>query len=324
MTTFGDILLKSEGPGPTIVPMKGQKDGVGFANLFYDTDIGFWTDDLTSALHSTNDASLLKRDPANGAWTFKANAELDLLQHVENVVAMSDANNAAVGGNGQKDASDAAVDASKTILRAIDQYCTGKQWMYHVGHEKGEMMKPFLRESISGFKSNPERTGRFIVVDCGTYCGYSAILLASTIKECSPDLEFTVLSTEINPKHIGVATKMIQMAKLEKYITVIQTESVETALAEHVGNDAVHFVFFDHAKMQYLPDLKSLEKRGRMKKGTHVVADNVIVSEVCPILLHAPSLPFEMNHLSMHSDAHLPSYSLLSPHPGTFRVQRLR
>jgi catechol O-methyltransferase len=294
MTTFGDILLKNEGPGPTIVPMKAQKDGVGFANLFYkDTEVGFWTDELTSALHSTNDASLLKRDPANGAWTFKANAELDLLQHVENVVAMSDANNAAVGGYGQKDASDAAVDASKTVLRAIDTYCLGKQWMYHVGHEKGEMIKPFLRESISSFKSNPERTGRFIVVDCGTYCGYSAILLASTIKECSPDLEFTVLSTEINPKHIGVAMKMIKMAKLEKHITVIQTASVETALAEHVGpNDAVDFVFFDHAKDQYLSDLQSLEKRGRMKKGTHVVADNVIVSEVCPILMHAPSSSF--------------------------------
>ena len=319
MTTFGDILLKNEGPGPTIVPMKAQKDGVGFANLFYEDIV--WTDELTSALHSTNDASLLKRDPANGAWTFKANAELDLLQHVENVVAMSDANNAAVGGYGQKDASDAVVDASKTVLRAIDQYCTGKQWMYHVGHEKGEMIKPFLRESISSFKSNPERTGRFIVVDCGTYCGYSAILLASTIKECSPDLEFTVLSTEINPKHIGVATKMIKMAKLEKYITVIQTESVETALAEHVGpNDPVDFVFFDHAKDQYLSDLQSLEKRGRMKKGTHVVADNVIVSEVRPILLHASSLSFEIN-LSIHSDAHLPPSSLLFPHPGTFRVQ---
>lgn len=119
--------------------------------------------------------------------------------------------------------------------------------------------------------------------------------------------------------------KMIQMAKLEKYITVIQTGSVETALAEHVGpNDAVDFVFFDHAKDQYLSDLQTLEKMGRMKKGTHVVADNVIVSEVCPILLvlHAPSLSFEMN-TSMHSDAHLPSFSSSLLFPGTFRVQRL-
>mmetsp|Transcript_20033 Transcript_20033/g.57521 ORF Transcript_20033/g.57521 Transcript_20033/m.57521 type:complete len:329 (+) Transcript_20033:299-1285(+) len=285
MTTFGDILLKNEGPGPTIIPMKAQKDGVGFANLFYkDTEVGFWTDDLTQALHSTHDASLLKRDPANGAWTFKANAELDLLQHVENVMAMSDANNAAVGGDGQRDASDASVDAAKTVLRAIDTYCLGKQWMYHVGHEKGEIMKPFLRESISSFSSNADRTGRFIVVDVGTYCGYSAILMASTIKEIAPNLDFHVVSTEINPKHIVVAKKMIQMTKLEKNITVVQTGSVEAALAEHVGsNNAVDFVFFDHAKDQYLSDLKTLEKNGYMKKGARVVADNVIVSETLSI-----------------------------------------
>jgi hypothetical protein len=125
MTTFGDILLKNVGPGPTIVPMKAQKDGVGFANLFYkDSDVGMWTDDLIQALYSTNDASLLKRDPANGAWTFKANTELDLLQHVETVAARSDANNAALGESG---ASDASVDAAKIVLRAIDTYCMGKQ-----------------------------------------------------------------------------------------------------------------------------------------------------------------------------------------------------
>ena len=129
MTTFGDILLaKDVGPGPTIIPMKVQKDGIGFANLFYkDTEVGLWTDDLTQALHSTNDASLLKRDPANGAWTFKTNSELDLLQHVEHVVAMSDANNAALASDSSTDTS-----AAKTVLGAIDAYCTGKQWMFHV------------------------------------------------------------------------------------------------------------------------------------------------------------------------------------------------
>ena len=277
MTTFGDILLaKDVGPGPTIIPMKVQKDGIGFANLFYkDTEVGLWTDDLTQALHSTNDASLLKRDPANGAWTFKTNSELDLLQHVEHVVAMSDANNAALASDSSTDTS-----AAKTVLGAIDAYCTGKQWMFHVGFSKGKEIKRFLRDSVSLFSSDADRKGgRFTVLDVGTYCGYSALLLASTIKEFAPNLDFQVISTEINPKHIGVAKRMIRLGKMEEYITIVQTGSVETALSEHAGpSSAVDFVFFDHAKDSYLRDLQTLEKCW-IKSGTYVCADNVIISE---------------------------------------------
>lgn len=277
MTTFGDILLAPVGPGPTIIPMKAQKDGIGFENLFYkDTEVGLWTDDLTQALHSTNDASLLKRDPANGAWTFKANAELDLLQHVEHVVAGSDANNAALASDASTDTS-----AAKTVLRAIDTYCTGKQWMFHVGSDKGKEVAKFLKQSIECFSGNVDRkSGRFIVLDVGLYCGYSAILLASTIKEFAPNLDFQVISTEINPKHIGVAKRMICLSKMEEHIKVVQTGSVQTALAEHVGsNSAVDFVFFDHAKEEYLGDLKALETGGYIRKHSYVCADNVIVSE---------------------------------------------
>ena len=278
MTTFGDILLaKDMGPGPTIIPMKAQKDGIGFANLFYkDTEVGLWTDDLTQALHSTNDASLLKRDPANGAWTFKTNSELDLLQHVEHVVAMSDANNAAL-------ASDATTgtSAAKTVLGAIDAYCTGKQWMFHVGCEKGKEISRFLRECVGTFSTDADRKGgRFTVLDVGTYCGYSALLLASTIKEFAPNLDFQIISTEINPKHIGVANRMIRLGKMEEHITIVQTGSVETALSEHAGPcSAVDFVFFDHAKNEYLRDLQRLETSGYVKTGSYVCADNVIVSE---------------------------------------------
>lgn len=277
MTTFGDILLaKDVGPGPTIIPMKAQKDGIGFANLFYkDTEVGLWTDDLTQALHSTNDASLLKRDPANGAWTFKTNSELDLLQHVEHVVAMSDANNAALAPDASTDTS-----AAKTVLGAIDAYCTGKQWMFHVGCEKGKEVASFLRQSIGTFSNNADRKGgRYTVLDVGTYCGYSALLLASTIKEYAPNLDFQVISTEINPKHISVAKRMIKLGKMDEHITIVQTGSVETALsAEHAG-PAVDFVLFDHSKSSYLRDLKTMEACGYIKKSTFVCADNVVVSE---------------------------------------------
>jgi len=144
-----------------------------------------------------------------------------------------------------------------------------------------EMIKPFLRESIDRFRNDADSKGRrFTVLDVGCYCGYSAIFMAATIKEFAPNLDFHVISTEINPKHIGVANTLIQIAKLEEHITVVQTGSAETALAEHVGSkQAVAFVFFDHAKDQYLTDLRVLENAGHIRKNTRVVADNVVVSE---------------------------------------------
>eukprot|EP00562_Extubocellulus_spinifer_P032990 CAMPEP_0178696770 /NCGR_PEP_ID=MMETSP0699-20121125/9590_1 /TAXON_ID=265572 /ORGANISM="Extubocellulus spinifer, Strain CCMP396" /LENGTH=332 /DNA_ID=CAMNT_0020342605 /DNA_START=556 /DNA_END=1554 /DNA_ORIENTATION=+ len=260
-----DILTKAL-PGPTIVPVVSKNDGVGFDNLFF-KDNNVWTDDLTQALLSTDDTSLLHRDPDNGAWTFKANTEQDLLQHVTNGLAVS-----------IKDLDD--VDASKAILRSIDVYCLGKQWMYHVGHEKGEEITPFLQECISSRLSSSDR---FIILDVGTYCGYSAILLAMVVRKFAPDLDFHVYSTEINPMHLEVATSLIKLAKLESYISLILTnptaESLSDVLARHIPKERVDFMFLDHAKDMYLSDLQLLEKSGYVQEGTHVVADNVVVSE---------------------------------------------
>ena len=148
------------------------------------------------------------------------------------------------------------------------------------GCEKGKEIGTFLRECVGTFSSDADRKGgRFTVLDVGTYCGYSALLLASTIKEFAPNLDFQVISTEINPKHIGVAKRMIRLGKMEEHITIVQTGSVETALSEHAGPcSVVDFVFFDHAKDSYLRDLQTLEKC-RIKTGSYVCADNVIISE---------------------------------------------
>lgn len=263
-----DILTKAM-PVPTIVPVLSRNDGVGFDNLFF-KDNNIWTDDLTQALLSTNDTSLLQRDPDNGAWTFKANTEQDLLRHVQSGLADT-----------IQDLDD--VDAAKAVLRSIDVYCLGKQWMYHVGHEKGEEIKPFLRDCISSHGAAASSSDRLIILDVGTYCGYSAILLAMTVRKFAPDLDFHVYSIEINPKHLEVAASIIRLAKLDSYITLVLTnpaaESLPDVLETHFPERRVDFMFLDHAKDSYLSDLQLLEKTGFAKKGTHVVADNVVVSE---------------------------------------------
>lgn len=206
------------------------------------------------------------RDPKNGAMTFKADTEHDLFMHVQNGL-----------GDHIRDYSD--VESAKAILRSIDVYCLGKQWMFHVGQEKGEIMEGFLSKCISKI-SLLSNSHELIVVELGTYCGYSAILLAKTVREFAPDLKFHVYSTEIDKNYARVANNMIKMAKLDRYITIIVFDptfkTLSTSLKEHIPEKKIDFLFLDHAKNCYLRDLNELEKTGFVAKGTYVAADNVV------------------------------------------------
>ena len=45
------------------------------------------------------------------------------------------------------------VDSTKIILKSVDDYCYGKQWMYyHIGSEKGEAISRFLRSSVESWR----------------------------------------------------------------------------------------------------------------------------------------------------------------------------
>mmetsp|Transcript_5351 Transcript_5351/g.7573 ORF Transcript_5351/g.7573 Transcript_5351/m.7573 type:complete len:540 (+) Transcript_5351:440-2059(+) len=226
-----------------------------------------------------------ERDPQNGVMTFKANAEYDLLLHVQNNM-----NNYHGVGNLPED------DRVSTILRSVDEYCTGKQWMFHVGRDKGEVLTSFLRECIKNYmERNNSKEGAapsesrkpFRAVELGTYCGYSAILIAQGIKQYAPDLKFHLYSTETSPKYAQIANTMIQMAKLDDCITIILFDpSIKTltkALKTHINDDEeplIDYLFMDHAKDMYLSDLQELEDCALVRAGSHVAADNVVFSKL--------------------------------------------
>lgn len=211
-----------------------------------------------------------RRDPKNGAWTFKPDTEDDLLTHVEIGLAehIKPFNE---------------IDSSEAILRSIDVYCLGKQWMFHVGQEKGEILKRFLKDCIENFiAANAQNGNPFVLVDLGTYCGYSSILLAKTIKEFYPNLNFHLYSLEARKKLINIATRMINMAKLDSYISIIHnepgTQSLSNTLTENLASQKIDYLFLDHDKDAYLNNLKEMEGGGFIQKGTYVAADNVIIS----------------------------------------------
>ena len=93
---------------------------------------------------------------------------------------------------------------------------------------------------------------KFICVDLGTYCGYSALVLAVTLHQfirdvqhqpnqvadvgVPPPFEFHIYTTEISTKLLNVAHSIFRLAKMEDCITAILVKE-DTANYENIKNN---------------------------------------------------------------------------------------
>lgn len=125
-------------------------------------------------------------------------------------------------------------------------------------------------------------------LEVGTFLGYSAI---RTARHLQPGGQ--LLCIEANPDNTAVAREVVQYAGLEQQVQVIDGLSgqviptLPALLAAAQQQQAQQqpqqqqqawfdFVFLDHSKADYLPDLQSLEQLGLVRQGTTVMADNVV------------------------------------------------
>jgi catechol O-methyltransferase len=56
--------------------------------------------------------------------------------------------------------------------------------------------------------------------------------------------------------------------------------SSKLASARGTDNFIIDFLFIDHDKSMYLPDLQELEAAEMIRRGTHVAADNVVFAQI--------------------------------------------
>ena len=149
----------------------------------------------------------------------------------------------------------------KTVTQCIDDYVkqSGK-FLMNVGPEKGNI----LRKEI--LRSKPAR-----VLELGSFIGYSAILIASSI-----DNESKLVSIDIDSKSIEISKKMVSFAGLDNKIQFIEGSASEVIPTLKEGFD---FVFIDHGKKSYLNDLLLLEEHSLLNQNAVVFADNVGIFE---------------------------------------------
>ena len=153
--------------------------------------------------------------------------------------------------------SNAEKNNPKSILQTIDNFVLESgQFLMNVGPEKGEILRDHL------LKSKPNN-----VIELGTFIGYSAVLISSTIEEKSK-----LTSIDSDSHSIEIAKELINFAGLDGKVNLVHG-SAEEIIPEL--NFSADFVFIDHAKKKYLSDLKLLETEEIILKNCIVFADNV-------------------------------------------------
>jgi catechol O-methyltransferase len=157
-------------------------------------------------------------------------------------------------------------DDPDDVVRVIDEFCLNRSVMINVGDEKGEILDRAVR------KTSPR-----LILELGTYCGYSALRMARVMPPGA-----RICSLEFLPANAEIARRILTHAGIGDEVTVVigtlgdGGSTIEQLSGEHgFGDGAVDFVFLDHDKAAYLPDLERIVGQGWLHPGSVVVADNV-------------------------------------------------
>jgi catechol O-methyltransferase len=155
---------------------------------------------------------------------------------------------------------------AEDVIRVIDQFCMDRSAMINVGDEKGEILDRAVR------RASPK-----LLLELGTYCGYSALRM---VRVMPPGAR--VCSIEFNPANAAIARRIWDHAGIGDELTVVVGtlgdggSTIGRLRSEHgFGEQAVDFVFVDHDKAAYLPDLERMLGEHWLHPGSIVVADNV-------------------------------------------------
>jgi len=151
------------------------------------------------------------------------------------------------------------------VLAAIDRFAYEKSLLINVGDEKGALLDAAVR------RADPRRA-----LELGTYCGYSALRIARAAPAAK------VYSVEFSAANAEVARRIWAHAGVNDRVTcVVGTigdggKTLDALSTEHGFTESgLDFMFVDHDKNAYLPDLLSIMQRGWLHPGTVVVADNM-------------------------------------------------
>ncbi|XP_048873628.1 catechol O-methyltransferase A [Brienomyrus brachyistius] len=175
----------------------------------------------------------------------------------------------------------------QSVISAIDYFCRHKEWAMNVGDEKGAILDSVVSEV------NPSTA-----LELGTYCGYSTVRIARLLPP-----ETRLITLEFNPDYAVVAHQVIAWAGLQDKVELVVGSSGDLIpqMKQKFGIKQFDFVFLDHWKDRYLLDIKLLEECGLLRRGTVLLADNVICPGTPEYLEYVRTSPrYESHYFKAH------------------------
>ena len=152
------------------------------------------------------------------------------------------------------------------VVRVIDDFGMNRSFLINVGDEKGEILDRAVR------RASPK-----LILELGTYCGYSALRMARVMPAGA-----RICSIEFLPANAEIARRILNHAGIGDEVTIVVGTlgdggaTIDRLRTEHgFGEGTVDFAFIDHDKAAYLPDLERIIGEGWLHPGSIVVADNI-------------------------------------------------
>jgi catechol O-methyltransferase len=154
-----------------------------------------------------------------------------------------------------------------SVTQAIDDFCYKNKWMMNVGDVKGKLLQASLN------RHEPR-----LVLELGTYVGYSALRMLQSLPSDS-----RIISVELSSRAAAIARAMFDHAGVSHRVVVVEGhlqdggKTVKTLEQLHgLQPSAVDFIFLDHAKEAYLPDIQLILAKRWLKLNGVAFADNVL------------------------------------------------
>jgi len=152
------------------------------------------------------------------------------------------------------------------IINNIDEFCWVNPTM-NVGPVKGKIVD----EAVSSTGNSPK-----IVVELGSYVGYSTLRLASLLRESAPDA--VLYSVDPNPLGHAIKTTLLDHSGLSGPKVKNELAYSDAILRKIAAqNETIDVLFLDHVKELYAHDTMLAIKLGLLKPGLSLVlADNAL------------------------------------------------
>lgn len=157
------------------------------------------------------------------------------------------------------------------LVATIDTYAAATTPLMTIGPKKRDYIIDIMAKATPGPKT---------FIEFGAYVGYSAVALASALRDFNKGHKVRYISLEMNPVYAAITASFAELAGLKDVVEVHVApagDSLKRMLRDGgLKEGEADFMLVDHWQSAYLPDLKLCEQLNVFKKGTIIVADNVI------------------------------------------------